>query len=821
MLTDTLTNVLAVDPVPWARSQMAFTLAFHIILVPLGVSWSAMTLIANYRGIRHGDTDAMLLAQRWSKYMAVTFAVGAVTGTVLSFEFGLLWPKFMGQWGAAFGVPFAFEGIFFFAEAVFISIYIFGWRRLRPWVHFWTGVPIALAGIFGSISVVAANAWMNSPQGVTLDSSGKVTDVDPMGVIFNDAMPLMAAHMVVAAYLVGGFMVASVYAFGMLRGRTDRYHRMGFIIGFTVAAIATPVQMGVGDALARWVYNEQPTKFAAIEMVTTTSDDVPEVLFGHLNSEGEVVGGIPIPGLASILSDPGKGTSTVIEGLDETPAEDRPSNHEVNVTHLAWDLMVGLGTLLFLLTLWWWASWIFRRDMPRSKWFLRASAASGVLAVITLEAGWTVSEVGRQPWIVYEKMKVEDAATANTGIWITFIGVVLLYVGLGITTILVLRRMSRRFREGDRLDDDRRSVRAERAGHRDRLGRRRESVARMSTTAAVILFAAITMYSIFGGADFGAGFWDLVAGGTKRGKEPREVIDHSIAPVWEANHVWLIFVFVVLWTCFPEAYASITLTLFVPLTLAALGIVLRGASFAFRKAVFRTRDRRNFGAAFAVSSVLVPYCLGAVVGGIASGRVPSGGKAGDPWDSWVNPTSVLGGVLAVCVTAYLAAFFLVRDADRLSDAAMVAYFRRRAIAAAVAAGLVSLGGIVVLSNDADYLFDGLTSRALPLVVLSAVAGVVSLVMVSRGTRRGTRLVAVTSVGSLVVAWGVAQWDYLLPTSLTVSQAAAPSGTITAVLVATALAVVLIVPAFVLLYVLDQRTMLPEEGMPDSSLTRGR
>ena len=255
-------------------------------------------------GIKHDDKDAMLLAQRWSKYMAVTFAVGAVTGTVLSFEFGLLWPKFMGQWGAAFGVPFAFEGIFFFTEAVFISIYIFGWRRLKPWAHFWTGVPIAVAGILGSVSVVAANAWMNSPQGVTLDSAGEVVDVDPIGVIFNDAMPLMAAHMVVAAYMVGGFMVASVYAVGMLRGRRDRYHRLGFIIGFSVAAIATPVQMGVGDALARWVYNEQPAKFAAIELVPETSSDVPEMLFGHLNSEGQVTGGIPIPGLASILSDP-------------------------------------------------------------------------------------------------------------------------------------------------------------------------------------------------------------------------------------------------------------------------------------------------------------------------------------------------------------------------------------------------------------------------------------------------------------------------------------------------------------------------------------
>ncbi len=438
-----------VDPVPWARSQMAFTLAFHIILVPLGVSWSVMTLVANYRGLRKDDPACLLLAQRWSKYMAVTFAVGAVTGTVLSFEFGLLWPKFMGKWGGAFGVPFAFEGIFFFTEAIFIAIYIFGWQRLRPWTHFWAGVPIAVAGVFGSISVVAANAWMNSPQGVTLDSAGNVVDVDPMGVIFNDAMPLMAAHMVVAAYLVGGFMVASVYAVGMLRGRRDRYHRMGFLIPFTVAAIATPVQMGVGDSLARWVFEEQPTKFAAIEMVPTTSSDVPEVLLGPLNSEGKVVGGLPIPGLASWLSDPATGRSTVVQGLDEVPAADRPSIWEVNVTHLAWDVMVGIGTLLFLFTLWYWAAWIFRRDMPQSRLFLRISSTTGVLAVVCMEAGWTVSEVGRQPWIVYEKMKVENAATANTGVWVTFVGVTVLYAALGVTTVLVLRGMSRRFRRGE------------------------------------------------------------------------------------------------------------------------------------------------------------------------------------------------------------------------------------------------------------------------------------------------------------------------------------------------------------------------------------
>ena len=373
-----LVPILAVDPVPWARSQMAFTLAFHIILVPLGVSWAAMALIANYRGIKHDDADAMLLAQRWSKYMAVTFAVGAVTGTVLSFEFGLLWPKFMGQWGAAFGVPFAFEGIFFFTEAIFVSIYIFGWRRLKPWTHFWTGVPIAVTGVLGSISVVSANAWMNSPQGVTLDSAGKVVDVDPMGVIFNDAMPLMAAHMVVAAYLVGGFLIGSVYAMGMLRGRKDRYHRMGLIIAFSVAAIATPVQMGVGDALARWVFNEQPAQ------VRLDRDGAPD----QQRRPGDPVRPpqLQLPGRRRV-PDPRPGLDPV-RPQDRAPRRwsrastrsrptTEPTTSDVNVTHLAWDIMIGLGTLLFLLSLWWWATWIFRRDMPQSRWFLRAAASAG------------------------------------------------------------------------------------------------------------------------------------------------------------------------------------------------------------------------------------------------------------------------------------------------------------------------------------------------------------------------------------------------------------------------------------------------------------
>ena len=207
-----------------------------------------------------------------------------------------------------------------------------------------------------------------------------------------------------------------------------------------------------------------------------------------------------------------------------------------------------------------------------------------------------------------------------------------------------------------------------------------------------MLFFGVTAYALFGGADFGAGFWDLLAGGTERGERPRALIDHSIGPVWEANHVWLIFCLVVLWTGFPNAFSSITLTLFVPLTLAALGIVLRGSSFAFRKAVLRTRDRRNFGAAFALSSVLVPFCMGAVAGAIASGRVPSGGKAGDPWSSWINPTSIVGGLLAVAVCAYLSAVYIVWDAHRLEQPDLAEYFRRRAIVAAVVAGVIAFVG---------------------------------------------------------------------------------------------------------------------------------
>jgi cytochrome d ubiquinol oxidase subunit I len=448
-----LPAVLAVNPVPWARSQMAFTLAFHIVLVPLGVAWAFMALIANWRAIKRDDADALVLAQRWSKCMAVTFAVGAVTGTVLTFEFGLLWPAFMGRFGAAFGIPFAVEGLFFFLEAIFIAIYIYGWKRMKPWPHFWAGVPIVIAGIGGTVSVIAANAWMNEPQGFTLNSAGKVTDVQPWSVIFNKAMPYQAVHMVLAAYLVGGFLIASVYAYGLWRGRRERYHRLGFIIPFTVAAIVTPLQMVVGDSVARFVFNHEPTKFAAIELVPKTSTDVPETLLGHLNKNGTVTGGIKIPGFASWLSDPATGTNTKIEGLNQWPPSQEPTINEVNVVHLAWDVMIGLGTLLSLLSAWYALSWLFRRRMPMGRVFLLAATAAGVASIVALEAGWVVTEVGRQPWIVHNYLLVKDGSTTNGGVWITFIVITLLYAVVGTTLVLVLRGMSRRWRRQVDVDE--------------------------------------------------------------------------------------------------------------------------------------------------------------------------------------------------------------------------------------------------------------------------------------------------------------------------------------------------------------------------------
>lgn len=425
-----------------ARDQMAVTLGFHIVLACLGVAFPTLLLIANWRAIRSSDPDAMRLARRWSRIIAVTFAVGAVSGTVLSFEMGLLWPGLMGRFGAAYGIPFAIEGIFFFLEAIFIAIYIYGWDRLSPWTHFLSGIPIALAGFGGTFSVVTANAWMNQPAGFTLGADGQVTDVQPLGVIFNNATWYEAGHMFLAAYMVTGFLLASTYAVGRLRGRMDRYTRLGFIIPFAVAAIATPLQIGMGDIAARAVFTDQPAKFAAMELVQTTGPNTPVVVGGIL-IDGRVVGGLTIPGLGSLLA--GFNTDTVVHGLDGIAPADQPP---VNIVHLAWDTMLSAGFGLLALAAWFGLTWIRRRDLPTSRWFYRFAAVAGIASVVALEAGWIVTEVGRQPWIVYGLLRTVDAVTRAPGTIASFVVVMVIYVILGAATFVVLRSMSRQGAEG-------------------------------------------------------------------------------------------------------------------------------------------------------------------------------------------------------------------------------------------------------------------------------------------------------------------------------------------------------------------------------------
>jgi cytochrome bd ubiquinol oxidase subunit I len=424
-----------------AREQMAFTLGFHIILVPFGVAFTFITMIANYRALRRDDADALLLAQRWSKVAAVLFAVGAVSGTVLSFEMGLLWPRLMARFGAAYGLPFAVEGIFFFLEAIFVAIYIYGWNRLPPWVHFWTGLPVVLSGVGGTFAVVAANSWMNTPGGITM-RHGRVADIDVWQVFFNDAFWYEAIHMLLAAYVVAGFTVAGVYAVGMLRGRRDRYHRIGLLLPLTVGAIAIPLQIVMGDFIARYIFNSEPAKFASLEGAAHTGTHAPEVL-GGVMVDGHLRYGVHIPNGASLLS--GFGPGTEVKGLDAIPAGVRPTDRLVTITHLAFDVMVGTGFVLLGLALWFGWSWWRTRAAAPGRWFLRATAVSGLVAMASLESGWIVTEVGRQPWTVVGLLRTRDAVQTSGNLWPLFAGAVCIYVGVTVGAVYALRALRRRW----------------------------------------------------------------------------------------------------------------------------------------------------------------------------------------------------------------------------------------------------------------------------------------------------------------------------------------------------------------------------------------
>jgi cytochrome d ubiquinol oxidase subunit II len=342
----------------------------------------------------------------------------------------------------------------------------------------------------------------------------------------------------------------------------------------------------------------------------------------------------------------------------------------------------------------------------------------------------------------------------------------------------------------------------------------------MSTADAVagVLVIGATAYAVFGGADFGAGFWSLVAGGGERGRRARELIDWAIGPVWEANHVWLIFVLVVLWTAFSSAFEAIFSTLFIPLSLAALGIVLRGAGFAFHNTARRLKGRELAERLFGLSSLLTPFFMGTVVGAIAAGRVPLGNAVGDPITSWLNPLSLLVGALFLATSAYLSAVFLVSDARRAGAPDLEHYFTARATGAALVAGVAAVAGIFALHADARYLYDRLTHEALPLVILSALCGLVVLELLRRRPLRGGRPLAVGAVVAVIWAWGVAQYPYLLPEKLTIADGAAPSATLTSVLIVFGVAVVLVLPAIALLFTLAQRSLIEESESPQPHRT---
>jgi cytochrome bd ubiquinol oxidase subunit I len=421
-----------------ARQMQALSLGVHIPLVCFGISFPAMVLFVEWLHNRTGNPVFKALAKRWSKVMLILFAVGVVTGTILSFELGLLWPRFMEQWGEVFGFAFAIEGLFFFLEAIFIAVYVYGWDRLTPRMHFLSGVPIALAGVGGSSSVIAVNGWMNNPQGFDIAANGEVTDVRPLEALFNSHLWHEAVHMYLAGFIVASSLVASVYAAAWLRGRRDAYHRAGLVVPLAVLCLAAPAQIVVGDWAARTVAESQPTKLAAMEALQETTEGA-DLTFGGWYVDGEIYGGVSVPKLLSLLAfhDP----DATVEGLNEVAADDRPP---VAWVRNSFQLMVGIGTLLALLGLWFlWARWR-RGALPRTAWFYRLVVVAGPASLVALIAGWFVTEVGRQPWIVYELMRVEEAVTGAEGIPVGYATLVVVYLGLFSVALYMLRRLARR-----------------------------------------------------------------------------------------------------------------------------------------------------------------------------------------------------------------------------------------------------------------------------------------------------------------------------------------------------------------------------------------
>lgn len=431
------------DTLTAARTQTGFSLAFHIVFAVFGVGLPWLLLYTKYRAIRTGDPDWEALTAKWTRAFAVLFAIGAVSGTVLSFEFGLLWPAFMSRYGGVLGLSFSLEAFAFLAEAVFLGLYLYGRTRMSPWAHWWTLVPIAVSGTLSTLFIVTANAWMQVPTGIK-EVGGKVVSAEPLAPLTGPAAAPQAVHMLLAAMMCTGGAIASIYAIGMLRGRRDLYHRRGLRVGLVTVLALAPLQLVVGDWAARVVEANQPTKLAAMEALQKTTSHAPLTLGGFYDPDtGKVRYGIPVPDGLSLLTHFRPGAT--IQGLDAVPPKDRPP---AAITHLAFDSMVGLGTALIALTglVAIVALRRHRRGMrpriPEGRNWLYAAAITGPAAMFAMLAGWEVTESGRQPWIVYGRMRVSEAVTTNGGITITLAATIVLYLGLAAALILILRRMA-------------------------------------------------------------------------------------------------------------------------------------------------------------------------------------------------------------------------------------------------------------------------------------------------------------------------------------------------------------------------------------------
>jgi cytochrome d ubiquinol oxidase subunit I len=420
-----------------ARQMQALSLAVHIPLVCFGLAFPALFLFCEWRYLRTGDQVYRMIAKRWSKIMLALFAVGVVTGTILSFELGLLWPVWMADFGNVFGLGFALEGFSFFTEAIFIAIYVYGWDRFSTRKHLLCGIPVAISGVTGSLFVISVNGWMNHPTGFTL-RNGHAVNVHPWAALFgNSYFWHEFVHMYFAGFIVAGFLVAAPYAWGFLRGRWGRYERTALTVALSAAAIAAPLQVVIGDWAARDVARTQPVKLAAMEGLAHTTHGASEHILGWYNGQ-KVVFGIGIPHLLSLLAFHSWNAS--VKGLDTVPKADQPP---VNIERFAFQTMVGVGTLLALLGVIYLYVRFRRRRLPSSKWFYRAVALAGPLSVVALIAGWITTEVGRQPWIVYGVMRVSQAVTGARGIPFGDGLLVLVYVALAVAVAWLLRRFSR------------------------------------------------------------------------------------------------------------------------------------------------------------------------------------------------------------------------------------------------------------------------------------------------------------------------------------------------------------------------------------------